>query len=224
VGATADQLERLSAEMFESWTGNGAEAAKLKMVAVVADRRAQADQLRRSADAFTAGDNSLVSCQSTAREIVALADGAGHALDVAIRAVQITMDTMTGAGVVNWAVEKATTGVDLEAEGRALLLAAVRPFFEQALGLLDRMEAAIRTYEAVLRTQAEVLRSMPGIVRTDAGPIDLPGDADLRRGALFESVYGHPLPFLGVLPKPRRSRRDASVAAARGRRDEGAGQ
>ncbi|HWE91232.1 MAG TPA: hypothetical protein VG317_17360, partial [Pseudonocardiaceae bacterium] len=64
------------------------------------------------------------------------------------------------------------------------------PIRDQALGLDSQMESAIRSYEAVLREQGTVLRSMPGIVRTDAGPVDGPGDADLRRNALFRSVYG----------------------------------
>lgn len=191
VQTEADQLQTLSEEMFRSWTGQGAAAAEAKMTAVVEARRKQADQLTRSAAAFIAVDNALVSAQSTARQVVALAEAAGRALDIALRSVQLAMDALTGGGLVNWAVEK-TTGVDLEAEGRKLLLAAVRPIYEEALGLLDRMEAAIRAYEEVLSAQAEVLRAMPGIVRTDAGPIDLPGDADLRRGALFESVYGRP--------------------------------
>ena len=128
---------------------------------------------------------------SQARDILAPAEEAGHALDAALRAVRTAMNAMTGGGVLEWGVKK-LTGVDLEAEGRKLLLAAVRPIYEDALKLLARMERVIRDYEQVLLDQAEVLGGMPGIVRTDAGPVDLPGDADLRRGALFTSVYGHP--------------------------------
>ena len=104
----------------------------------------------------------------------------GHVLDVALCGVQSAMNAMTGGGVLEWGVKK-LTGVDIEAEGRKLLLGAVRPIYEEALGFLARMETVIRDYEKVLLDQAAVLRDMPGIVRTDAGPIDLAGDADLRR-------------------------------------------
>ena len=191
VRSIATDLQQLSNEMFQSWSGVGADAAKTKMAAVIEDRHRQADQLTKSADAFTAADHALVDAQRQAREIVAQAEAVGRALDTALHGVQIAMDALTGGGAIGWVIEK-TTGVDIEAEGRRLLMAAVRPIYEEALGLLDRMEQVIHDYEKVLLDQAAVLRGMPGVVRTDAGPVDLPGDADLRRGALFESVYGHP--------------------------------
>ncbi|MDQ2737664.1 MAG: hypothetical protein M3Y35_03365 [Actinomycetota bacterium] len=191
VQSIATDLQQLSDQLFQSWTGVGADAARAKMAAIIEDRHRQADQLTKSADAFTRCDHALLDVQRQAREIVAQAEAAGRALDTALHGVQLAMDAMTGGGALGWVVKKAT-GVDIEAEGRTLLMAAIRPIYETALGLLARMEAVIRDYEKVLLDQAAVLRGMPGIVRTDAGPVDLPGDADLRRGALFESVYGHP--------------------------------
>jgi len=191
VQSIATDLQHLSDELFQSWTGVGADAAKAKMATIIDDRHRQADQLTRSADAFTACDHALIDAERQAREIVAQAEAAGRALDTALHGVQLAMDAMTGGGAVGWVVKKAT-GVDIEAEGRKLLMAAIRPIYETALGLLARMEKVIRDYEKILLDQAAVLRGMPGIVRTDAGPVDLPGDADLRRGALFTSVYGHP--------------------------------
>ncbi len=188
VRSIADELEQLSEELFRSWAGLGADAAKAKMAAVVRGRRMQADQHARSSAAFTACDNALVTCQRKAREIVAQAEAAGHALDVPLRGVQIAMDAMApSAGVVAWGAKK-LTGVDLQTEGRKLLLAAVRPVYEEALGLLNRMEAAIRDYEKALLEQAEVLRSMPGIVRKDAGPVDLPAVDSARRADGYPMV------------------------------------
>ena len=191
VRSIAIELQQLSEQLFQSWTGVGADAAKAKMTSVIEARHRQAGPLTRSAGAFTACDNALVDAQHQAREIVAQADALGHALDTALRGVQLAMDAMTGGGLLNWGV-KQLTGVDLEAEGRKLLEAELRPIYEQAFGLLARMEKVIREYEKVLLDQAAILQDMPGVVRTDAGPVDLPGDADLRRGALFTSVYGHP--------------------------------
>jgi len=191
VRSIAIELQQLSEQLFQSWTGVGADAAKAKMTSVIEARHRQAGQLTRSAGAFTACDNALVDAQHQAREIVAQADALGHALDTALRGVQLAMDAMTGGGLLNWGF-KQLTGVDLEAEERKLLEAALRPIYEQAFGLLARMEKVIREYEKVLLDQAAILQDMPGVVRTDAGPVDLPGDADLRRGALFTSVYGHP--------------------------------
>ena len=191
VRAIATDLQRLGDEMFQSWTGVGADAAKAKMATVIQNRHRQADQLTTSAGAFTTCDNALVDAQRQARVIVAQAEAVGRALDTALHGVQIAIGALTGGGAVGWVIEKAT-GVDVEAESRKLLMAAVRPIYEDALGLLDRMERVIHDYEQVLLDQAAVLRGLPGVVRTDAGPVDLPGDAELRRGALFESVYGYP--------------------------------
>jgi len=187
----ATELAQLGEEMFQSWTGAGADAAKARLTALIEARHRQAEQLTKSAAAFTACDHALVGAQRQARTIVAQAEAVGRALDAALRGVQLAMDAMTGGGAIGWVVEK-TTGVDIEAKGRELMMAALRPIYEEALGLLGRMQMVIHDYEKVLLEQAAVLRGMPGVVRTDAGPVDLPGDAELRRGALFESVYGHP--------------------------------
>jgi len=139
VRSIATDLHQLSDRMFQSWTGVGADAAKVKMASIVVDRHRQAGQLTRSADAFTACDNALVDAQRQAREIVAQAETMGHVLDVALCGVQSAMNAMTGGGVLEWGVKK-LTGVDIEAEGRKLLLGAVRPIYEEALGFLARME------------------------------------------------------------------------------------
>jgi len=101
VRSIATELQQLSEQLFQSWTGVGADAAKAKMTSVIEARHRQAGQLTRSAGAFTACDNVLVDAQHQAREIVAQADALGHALDTALRGVQLAMDAMTGGGLLN---------------------------------------------------------------------------------------------------------------------------
>ena len=162
VRSIATDLHQLSDRMFQSWTGVGADAATVKMASIVVDRHRQADQLTRSADAFTACDNALVDAQRQAREIVAQAETMGHVLDVALPGVQSAMNAMTGGGVLEWGVKK-LTGVDIEAEGRKLLLGAVRPIYEEALGLLDadlrRVRCSSRCTAA--RRRAQTTSSWP---------------------------------------------------------------
>lgn len=113
------------------------------------------------------------------------------ALDPALDRVRDVLHVVVpGSGILGWAVEK-VTGVDVESDAQDLLLSLTNPLREQALGLIGRMEQVIRSYEGVLEQQREVLRAMAGVVRPDAGPVDRPGDAELRRGAFFRSVYGH---------------------------------
>lgn len=187
----AGEVEAAVATMGRSWQGDAADAARRTLLRVVDQREDQARQLGDSATAFDTVAAALEQVQATAEHVLGVAEGLQSRLESVLETVRDARDLMLpGAGVLSWGVEK-VTGVDVEAEVTSMLLSLTRPLLEEALGLIGTMTDAIRDYEEVLRAQGEVLRRMPGIVRTDAGPVDLPGDVALRQGALFRAVYGY---------------------------------
>ncbi|HEY6422972.1 MAG TPA: hypothetical protein VIY28_06930 [Pseudonocardiaceae bacterium] len=188
--ATGRELAQLAGELGREWHGEASERGQAELKAAADKRFMQSDQFEQSARSFRAVGDALSVAQRTARELVTVADGLNRALEEALQFADDAINALSpAAGVLNWAV-KEVSGVDLEKEANDILLSVTEPIRDQALGLNSAMESAIRDYEKVLREQGGALRSMPGIVRKDAGPVDGPGDADLRRNALFRSVYG----------------------------------
>lgn len=184
------ELIRLAGELGQNWEGEAAERGQAELRAAAEKRFRQADQFEQSARSFQTVRDALSAAQQTARKLVGIADTLDKALDKALEYAQQAINALSPAlGPLKWGVKK-LTGVDLDEKARDILLEFTEPIREQALGLNSAMTFAIRRYEKVLREQGEVLRIMPGIVREDAGPVDAPGDVDLRRNALFRSVYG----------------------------------
>jgi uncharacterized protein YukE len=186
---TSTDLTSLADTLQGGWTGTAAVAAIAKLRDAAAQRQRQATQLQTSATCFTTVAAAIRTAQATAARVSSESVGLGQELDNVLEKVESVINATSGAGLVNWGVEK-LTGVDLEQEATDLLVSLTQPLLDAASGLVSDMQAAIRTYEGVLRTQGQVLRTMPGVVRLDAGPVDTPGDAALRRGALFRAVYG----------------------------------
>ncbi|GAB2910731.1 hypothetical protein GCM10027047_06200 [Rhodococcus aerolatus] len=187
----AGNVEAAATALAGAWQGEAATAALQTLRTTVAQRREQGQQLQASASSLTTVATALEQAQAEGHRILGVSEGLSRALDSALDRVRDVLNaTVPGAGVLNWAVDK-VTGVDLESEAQDLLLSLTNPLREQALGLIDAMEQVIRGYEQVLGAQGEVLRALPGIVRADAGPVDQPGDRELREGAFFRSVYGH---------------------------------
>ncbi|SES42485.1 hypothetical protein [Actinokineospora terrae] len=187
--ATGRELAELADALAAVWTGAAADAAVARLKTASGKRYEQAAQFAASAVSFRAVCIALVKVQGQARELVDTANRLGAALDRALSIADDAISVLSGAGIANWALKKAT-GVDLKAKAKEIVLDLTRPILDEALGLNSILEADIRAYERVLRAEAETIRTMPGIVRPDAGPVDQPGDADLRRDALFRSVYG----------------------------------
>lgn len=186
----ADDTEAAAAQLSRGWAGQAADAAHRALLRAADARHHQGMQLHQSSSAFATVADALREVQRVGVECLARADALSDVLDRLIdQATDMLNTTVPLLGAANWAVEK-VTGVDLEQTANQFLASNLGPIAEEATGVLDRMEAAIAAYESVLREQAEVLRTMPGVVRADAGPIDLPGDAELRQGALFRAVYG----------------------------------
>jgi hypothetical protein len=71
------------------------------------------------------------------------------------------------------------------------LMDFIEPLRPDAVGLNIAANDVLEEYEQVLRAESGVLTGLHGVVDKGAGPADRPGDAELRRGALFYSVYGH---------------------------------
>ncbi len=188
--ATGTSLTQLAGELGQEWHGTASERGLTELRAAADKRFQQADQLEQSARSFRLVGDALSAAQQTARDLVNTADGLDRALDQALRYADDAINLLNpAAGLLEWGVKK-LTGVNLEEEANKILLKLTEPILDQVLRLNSAMESAIRDYEQVLRGEGAVLRSMPGIVRKDAGPVDGPGDADLRRNALFRSVYG----------------------------------
>lgn len=183
IGSVADQL-------FASWTGGAADVAKQALHRAAEERTQQGQQLHRSSQAFSTVADALEKVQSVGRACLAESETMGRTLErILADAADVANAAAPVLGLVNSVVDS-VTGVDVAGAVQQFLTANLTPLSDKASGVLATMEQAIADYEAVLREQGEVLRTMPGVVRKDAGPVDLPGDADLRRGALFRSVYG----------------------------------
>ncbi|GLW89959.1 hypothetical protein [Actinokineospora globicatena] len=187
--ATGDELAKLAAALTHGWTGEAADAAVATLRDASHKRHEQAAQFAASAVSFHAVAQALRTVQEQANSLVDTANRLGNALDKALSVADLAISALSGGGIANWAIKK-VTGVDLKKKAKEIVLDATRPILHEALGLNSKLEARIRAYELVLRAEAETIRIMPGIVRPDAGPVDQPGDADLRRDALFRSVYG----------------------------------
>ncbi|MGL6235377.1 MAG: hypothetical protein ACRC20_08520 [Segniliparus sp.] len=71
------------------------------------------------------------------------------------------------------------------------LMDFIEPLRPDAVALNMTANDVLEKYEKVLREESGHLTDLHGVVDKGAGPNDRPGDADLRRGALFYSVYGH---------------------------------
>lgn len=198
--ATGLALSRLAGELGQEWRGEASERGQAELKGAADKRFLQSDQFAQSVRSFRTVGDALSTAQQTARDVVAAADRLKRTLDRALQLADDAINALSPATfLVNWAV-KEVSGVDLEKEANDILLTFTEPIRDQALGLNSAMESAIRDYEKVLREQGAVLRAMPGIVRKDAGPVDGPGDTELRRNALFYSVYGRdPVTFNDTL-------------------------
>lgn len=190
VDQTSRELNRLASELEQGWTGSAANAAISHLRHAANERSQQARQLRQSASAFQAVADAIWKVKASANNLVSQSDSLGTKLDDVLSVAHKAIDVLSpGMAVLNWGV-KQISGVDLQQESDKIIVEMTRPILDEATGILDDMQQAIRAYETVLRQQGSILRAMPGVVRKDAGPVDLAGDADLRRGALFRSVYG----------------------------------
>ena len=188
--ATGLALSRLAGELGQEWRGEASERGQAELMVAADKRFMQSDQFAQSVRSFRTVGDALDIAQQTARDLVAAADRLTGALDRALQLADDAINALSPATfLVNWAV-KEVSGVDLQRKAIEILLDFTEPIRDQALGMNSAMESAIRKYEKELREQVVVLRAMPGIVRKDAGPTDGPGDTDLRRNALFHSVYG----------------------------------
>lgn len=182
--ATGTELLSLAGTLAQNWEGEASNAAAARLSEAGRKRHAQADRFLASATSFSVAAAALREVQAQAQALVDTAEDLSGKLDRALSLATSTV--MPAAGAVSWGVKK-LTGVDLKEKLEDAILELTKPILHEALGLNRRMATAIRNYEKVLRAESEVLRAMPGIVRVDAGPVDLPGDADLRRGALFRA-------------------------------------
>lgn len=186
----AVDTDAAAARLLQTWAGEAADAAR-RALALASDHRVcQGEQLHRSSSAFSTLAAALEEVQRVGHQCEAQATAANQALlSVLDEAWNIANTANPVLGAASWVVEK-TTGFDVEAAVSSFLVAALAPLKDRALGILQLMTEALQDYQGVLVEQSAVLRVMPGIFRLDAGPVDLPGDADLRRGALFTVVYG----------------------------------